>query len=100
MSAEANPYGGTLRRWREAAFALCTVWLVVQNVLLLSFVAWGHPVSALAAGAAIAKTAQAVATRVWMLAAAGVLALALAAYLVRAPDPGRETERAEVIHGR
>jgi hypothetical protein len=45
------------QRWREAAFATCTAWLVVQNVGLLALVAWGRPATALAAGDSIARNA-------------------------------------------
>ena len=78
------------RRWREAAFATCTLWLVLQNVALLTLVAWSKPESALAAGAAIARTALTMSGQLALLVLAVLLGLALAAWLVHAPagSPG------------
>jgi len=73
------------RRWREAMFATCTVWLVLQNVALLALVAWGHPASALAAGAAIAKTAISLSARLLLVVLTVALGFAFAAWLVHAP---------------
>src|ERR1044072_6072432 len=97
------------RRWREAMFATCTVWLVLQNVALLALVAWGHPASALAAGgadaenapsfrggplplgfavaagAAIAKTALSLSARLLLVVLAVAMGFAFAAWLVHAP---------------
>src|SRR5260221_14244074 len=73
------------RRWREAAFATCTVWLVLQNVALLLLAAWGHPASALAAGTAFARTAITMSGQLFMLMLAAILGLALAAWLVHIP---------------
>jgi hypothetical protein len=73
------------RRWREAVFATCTVWLVLQNLVLFAIVAWGKPTSALAAGAALAHRAATMSGQVLVLALAAVLGLALAAWLVHAP---------------
>ena len=70
------------RRWREAMFATCTVWLVLQNVALLALVAWGHPASALAAGAAIAKTALSLSARLLLVVLAVAMGFAFAAWLV------------------
>jgi hypothetical protein len=74
------------QRWREAVFATCTVWLVLQNIALLAVVVWGNPASALAAGAAVAKTALTLGGQLGMLMLAVALGLALAAYLVHAPS--------------
>jgi len=73
------------RRWREAMFATCTVWLVLQNVVLLAVVAWGHPASALAAGAAIAKTAISLSARLLLVVMTVAMGFAFAAWLVHAP---------------
>ena len=85
-------------RWREVVFATCTAWLVVQNVALLALVAWGNPASALAAGAAVAKTAITMSGQLVILMMAATMGLALAAYLVHAPatrelDAAPEVER-------
>jgi len=92
MSPERQVKGW--RRWRDAMFVLCTAWLVVQNLALVSLVVWAGPSHALAAGAALARTAFEVGTQLVVLALAAVMALALAAWLVHAPaerdDMGRE----------
>lgn len=72
-------------RWRELIFATCTVWLVLQNVVLFTLIAWGKPESALAAGAALARTAASMSGQVIVLMLAVALGLALAAWLVHAP---------------
>lgn len=94
--SQLNPW----RRWREAAFATCTVWLVVQNVALLSLAAWGHPAGALAAGTAFAKTAITMSGQLFMLMLAAFLGLALAAWLVHIPAETRRREAREVRHER
>jgi hypothetical protein len=91
MSAELGRIGW--RRWRDGAFAACTVWLVLQNAALLALVAWGKPESALAAGAAVARTAVAFSGRFAVLLLAVALGLALAAWLVHAPAPGERTSQ-------
>src|SRR5580765_8460587 len=103
MSSERNvkaPQASAWRRWREAAFATCTVWLVLQNVALLALAAWGHPASALAAGTAIARTAITVSGQLFMLVLAVALGLALAAWLVHAPAETPVDAEREVRHER
>ena len=87
MSADGKRTGW--RRWRDAVFAACTVWLVLQNAAILTLVAWGRPESALAAGASIARTAVSISGQLLVLLLAVALGLALAAWLVHAPgsDP-------------
>jgi hypothetical protein len=85
MSAERQGRGW--RRWREVGLAVCTVWLVVQNLTLLSLVVWAGPSHALAAGVAVAQTALHVGGQLVVLALATAMALALAAWLVHAPGP-------------
>lgn len=94
------PQGSPWRRWREAAFATCTVWLVLQNMALLALAAWGHPASALAAGTQIARTAITVGGQLLMLALAVALGLALAAWLVQAPAESPRNGGREVSDGR
>jgi hypothetical protein len=89
MSAEAR--NTSWRRWREAAFATCTAWLVVQNVGLLGLVAWSRPTDALAASESLARTAATWGGPLLGVFLAVVSALALAAWLVHAP---REVARA------
>ncbi len=94
MSVEYGKSGW--RRWRELVFATCTAWLVLQNVALLALVAWGNPASALAASAAVAKSAITLSGQLAMLALAVALGLAFTAYLVHAPSGVVGEERREV----
>src|SRR5215510_1350308 len=55
MSPERQVKGW--RRWRDAAFVLCSAWLVVQNLALVSLVVWAGPGRAIATGAVLARTA-------------------------------------------
>jgi len=89
------------RRWREAMFATCTVWLVLQNVALLAVLAWGHPATALAAGTAIATTALALSARLALIVLAVALGFAFAAWLVHAPaeTPGHDAPRESMGRG-
>jgi hypothetical protein len=103
MSGERNvkaPQASAWRRWREAAFATCTVWLVLQNVALLALATWGHPASALAAGTQLARTVITVGGQLCMLALAVALGFALVAWLVHAPAGTRSTSEREVGHER
>lgn len=87
-------------RWREVVFATCTAWLVVQNVALLALMAWGNPASALAAGAAVARTAITLSGQLAILMMAVTMGLALAAYLVHAPASRELDATPEVEHER
>jgi len=98
MSAEVTKSGW--RRWREAVFATCTAWLVVQNVGLLALLTWGRPAEALAAGGSFARTAATwggLLISVFIAAAAG---LALSAWLVHAPAEQVRDRSREVSDGR
>jgi hypothetical protein len=83
MSPERQGRGW--RRWRDVGLAVCTAWLVVQNLALVTLVVWAGPRHALAAGAALAQTALEVGGQLVVLALATVMALALAAWLVHVP---------------
>jgi hypothetical protein len=98
-TTETRPHG-VWRRLREAAFATCTVWLVLQNMALLALATWGHPASALAAGTEIARTAITLSAQLFMLALAAALGLALAAWLVHAPAETHANAGREVRHER
>ena len=89
MSREERRTGW--RRWRDLVLATCTVWLVIQNVLLLTLALWANPSRALAAGAAIARTAFTMGGHLVVLVLAVIMALALAAWLVQAPAATRGT---------
>ena len=88
------------RYWREAAFATCTAWLVVQNVALLALVTWGRPADALAAGDSIARTALTWGGALLGVFLAAVTGLALAAWLVHAPAVQRRERAGEVSNER
>ena len=94
MSAETRTQGW--RRWREAAFATCTAWLVVQNVGLLGLVVWGRPADALAASETIARTAASWGGPLLGVFLAVFSGLALAAWLVHAPAEARRVRTQEV----
>lgn len=85
MSPERQVRGW--RRWREMGLAVCAAWLVVQNLTLLTLVVWAGPRHALAAGVAVAQTAFQICGQLVVLGLATAMALALAAWLVHAPDP-------------
>lgn len=91
MVAERQENGW--RRWRDVGLVVCTAWLVVQNLAVITLVVWAGPGHALAAGVALAQTALAVGGQLVVLALATVMALALAAWLVHAPAPrGRASQ--------
>jgi hypothetical protein len=96
MSAERQVR--SWRRWRDIGLAVCTAWLVVQNLALVTLVVWAGPRHALAAGVAVAETAFQICAQLVVLALATAMALALAAWLVHAPGPrgGAEAIEAEV----
>src|SRR4030095_7906357 len=58
------------RRWRDVVLAVCTAWLVMQNLALVTLVVWAGPRRALAAGVALAQTALAVGGQLVVLALA------------------------------
>jgi len=83
MSPERQGRGW--QRWRDVGLAVCTAWLVVQNLAVVTLVVWAGPRHALAAGAALAQTAFELGGQFVVLGLATVMALALAAWLVHAP---------------
>jgi hypothetical protein len=83
MSAERKLNGW--RRWRDLVLIVCTTWLVLQNLALVSLVVWAGPGHAIAAGASLASAAFHLGGQLVVLAFATVMALALAAWLVHAP---------------
>ena len=97
MSAEriSGRPGRGWRRWRDLSLAVCTAWLVVQNLALLTLVVWAGPRRALAAGTQLAQTALEVGGQLVVLGLATVMALALAAWLVHAPAPHGQADLAK-----
>ena len=86
------------RRWRDLALAVCTAWLVVQNLAAVTLVVWAGPRHALAAGVAVAETALQVGAQLVVLSLATAMTLALVAWLVHAPGTrgGADVMEAEV----
>ena len=98
MSAESWRSGW--RRWREAAFATCTAWLVVQNVGLLALLTWGRPAGAQTTGETLAHGAVTWGGALLGVFLAAVTGLALAAWLVHAPPTENRATAREVSNER
>lgn len=89
-----------LRRAREVAFALCTLWLVIQNCLLLAFVPWTRLPEATRMASIVLKTAVLVLGPLWILGSAAILGWAFMTWLARdSRDASAEIEW-EMDHGR
>jgi hypothetical protein len=98
-NATTNPRPG-LRRARELVFALCTLWLVIQNLVLLAFVPWTRLPEATTMLTAVLKTAVLVLGPLWVLGSAAVLGWAFMTSLAR-DSRGVATEvHWESDHGR
>lgn len=89
-----------LRHAREAAFALCTLWLVIQNCVLLAFVPWKRLPEAATVIAAVLKTAVLVLGPLWILGSAAVLGWAFMTALARDPRGASPDVEWEIHHGR
>ena len=96
-SASSRP---GLRRARETAFALCTLWLVIQNCVLLAFVPWTRLPEATTLLAAVLKTAVLVLGPLWILGSAAVLGWAFMTSLARDPRVASPETEWEMDHGR
>ena len=85
-------------RVRETIFALCTVWLLIQNCVLLAFLPWKRLPEMSSMAWAVFKAAALVLGPLWVLGSAAVLGWAFTTWLARdaaAGDPEWETH-----HGR
>jgi hypothetical protein len=89
-----------LRRAREAAFALCTLWLVLQNLVLMALLPWSRLPELVTKNAAVLKTAVLVLGPVWILGSLAVLGWALMTSLVRATRGAEGGGGWERNHGR
>jgi hypothetical protein len=89
-----------LRRAREAAFALCTLWLVLQNCLLLALLAWNRLPNLASKFAAVLGTAALVLGPLWILGSAVVLGWALMTLLSRGSRDAECEGGWEKSHGR
>lgn len=87
------------RRVREGTFALCTLWLVVQNTLLLVMLLT-HRRDAVGGALAALPHAFALVTPLWMIPFAGLCGVVLATALARGAASSHEARRWEVEHGR
>lgn len=75
--------------------AACTVWLVIQNTLLMAALAWRDPATMVQVGLAVLKAGALVGAKFWASPAAAALAAAvlLALLLRRVPVQAREGAR-------
>lgn len=83
MADRNRPSRPGLRRAREVAFALCTLWLVIQNCVLLAFVPWTRLPEATRMLTVTMKTAVLVLGPLWVLGSAALLGWALMTWLAR-----------------
>ena len=89
-----------LRRAREAVFALCTLWLVIQNLVLLAFVPWTRMPEATTMLAAVLKTAVLVLGPLWIIGSTAVLGWAFMTSLARDHHGVADEVQWESEHGR
>ena len=87
------------RRLREWALALCTLWLLVQNTLLLGIVFLRRPDSIALAFEMLQKTLVMM-TPLWVLLGAAWCGLALTNYLARGAAAASSADNWEMDHGR
>lgn len=88
-----------LRRAREVALALCTLWLVIQNCVLLAFVPWTRLPEATKMLATVLKTAVLVLGPLWILGSAALLGWALMTWLARDTRDAPAENEWEMDHG-
>jgi len=100
MADRNRPARPGLRRAREVAFALCTLWLVIQNCVLLAFVPWGRLPEATRMLAVMLKTAVLVLGPLWILGSAALLGWALMTWLARDAREAAAGNEWEMDHGR
>ncbi|MBI1796282.1 MAG: hypothetical protein HYR74_04430, partial [Candidatus Eisenbacteria bacterium] len=62
---------GRRARWAVwlAALGACTLWLVVQNTILLAALAWAEPAGVISVGGALVRAGFVVGARCWPLVA-------------------------------
>ena len=89
-----------LRRARETAFALCTLWLVIQNCVLLAFVPWKHLPDAASVFTALVKAAVLVVGPLWILGSAALLGWTFMTWLARDARGTAAEAEWEIDHGR
>lgn len=89
-----------LRSAREAAFALCTVWLVFQNLVLVALLPWGRLPEFVSKYAAILKAAALVLGPVWAVGTLALLGWMFVNLLARGTRDAGTSEEWERNHGR
>lgn len=97
VKVEARP---GLRRAREVAFALCTLWLVIQNCVLLAFVPWTRLPEGGRMLSTVLKTAVLVLGPLWILGSAALLGWAFVTWLARDARGASAEREWEMHHGR
>lgn len=98
MRSETRAPRKGLRIACQTAFALCTLWLVIENCLLLAFVPWTRLPEATKMAAVVLKTAVLVLGPLWIAGSAAILGWALMTWLAREPRDAAGTEW-EIDHG-
>jgi len=88
------------RRAREIALALCAVWLVIQNSLLLVFLLRGRVPALVSALWALAGAALHLIGPLWVIGAASLVGWALSTSLARGNAGIRSAEEMEMEHER
>lgn len=102
MDRTARARSDAARRVRELVFAVLAVWLVVQNLMLLSLLSWSTVSSAWVVAGALFNVARVVLSHggiVPVIGLLGVAVVAVVAALMRAAEKPFETLRVEVRHG-
>lgn len=89
-----------LRRGLVAALGLCTMWLVIQNCVLLAFVPWSQVPDVLPIFTALFKAAALVVGPLWMLAVASLAGWTLLTWLIHEPRRAAADANWEMDHGR
>jgi hypothetical protein len=78
VSERAKELSSPSRRSRDFALALCVVWLLVQNSLLVAWLTHQHLGPYFTVARALVKVGLTLAGQLWMLPAAALLGVALA----------------------
>ena len=100
MAERSNPGRSGWRRAREAAFAACTAWLVVQNGMLLAYGLTRWPEPGWATLVTLGRDVLGVLAPMWAIACAAVLGWAFTMWLARGAQPDAGVGEWERGHGR
>ena len=97
--SDRHPGWYSWQRAREITLAVFTLWLIVQNLVLLAFVPWGRLGSALVVANAVLKAAFLVMAPLWILLGIAITGATAAAFVVKAGRPAPDARHCEVRHG-